>query len=1278
MKVFYYHIYLISVFFLISALQGQAETINEKLVWTGVQTLDINGGQIHTLSFSGADNCDQTGLLPTYSKKVKIPAPGLVYEFSISDEKFAALENQIPISNIQDIDLIESTIKSWTENIIIRGQSYSVFKLLPLRKNPANGKIEKLISFQLDYTLTPGNSLPETKSRIYTETSVLAQGDWYKIAVAESGVYKVTWQQLSDMGMNVNGIESSTIRLFGNGGGMLPQKNSNFRFDDLQENAIEVVDGDDGTFDQGDYFLFYGQSPHNWTYNSTRKTFEHNKNLYTDLNYYFIRSGEGSGKRIQTLPQSPHPASITITTFNDYASHEMDERNLIKSGSEWYGEEFTDDLSQEFYFPFPNRDTSENVYVFADFAARANQVSHFTMYVNNDSIFTDNISALPINQIYKYANISNKYKWFRANIVPDLNVTLEYDKPGDNAKGWLNFIQINVMSHLRFNNQQFQFRNINSVHTGMVSQFVIKNTPENFRVWNITNPLLPSEINTIIQENECRFKLATDSILEFAGFDGSDFLDILPIGSIPNQNLHQYHTAEFIIVTHPKFLSQATRLKELHEELDDMDVIVATIDEIYNEFSSGAPDLTAIRDFVRMVYTRSGDGTSPALKYLLLFGDGSYDPKDRIDGNESYIPTFQSKQSLYLTSSYVTDDYFGLMDTNEGNDASGDVDLGIGRFPVNSVEEAEHMVDKVDTYMRMDQKVLGNWRNSMCFIADDEDNNLHIHQADTILIPRIQRENKSININKIYLDAYKQEYSASGYTYPEATNDFNKQVNAGTLIVNYTGHGGELGLADEKVLQINDIISWTNVNALPVFITATCEFSRFDNPILTSAGELVLLNKNGGGIALLTTTRLAFSTANLLLNKRIYDTLFRAYPETIPRLGDLIMFSKNPSTSNLRNFVLLGNPALPLALPQYNIVTDSINGVSAEKYSDTLNANTTVVVSGHIESFHDVGLTSTDFNGTIFPVLYDKAQQITTLGNDAASYPYQFDVQNNILCKGKASVKEGRFTFTFILPKDIAYQYGEGKLSYYATNSRNDAAGYFSQLIIGGNNGTLNQDNTGPAIELYLNDTSFINGTTVNPNPVFLAQLSDASGINFTGSGIGHDISLTINGDSWNTMNLNEYFQPTLDDYSSGTIKLPLQNFSNGTHTLELKAWDMFNNPSISTLEFIVSDSLNVNLINVYNFPNPFSDHTYFTFKHNQFDGDLSIEITIFDLYGQFITTIGPEKVFRNGYGIDPVFWNGTNSGGAKLRPGIYLYSLRVSNDKNSSTQRIQKMIITD
>ncbi|MBE0637493.1 MAG: type IX secretion system sortase PorU [Bacteroidales bacterium] len=1257
------------------SLTGQQKTISETLSWTNLQTFSIGDQVIKTLHFSDAINDDAFGMLPVYSRLFPLELPGFSYRYSISNPEFIPFENQDQLSDLIDIELIDNSLNITSDIITLRNKHYSQLKVLPLRRNPQTGLIEKLITFQIDAVPAPEGDFNFTPDRtIYAENSVLAEGDWYKVAVNETGIHRLTYENLVEMGMDFSGVHPDHIRLYGNGGEMLPERNSDPRYDDLQEIAVWVEDGDDGSFDTGDYVLFYAEGTSNWRYVPIRLAFEHIRHLYSDVNYYFITLKEGTGKRIQDQQPITAPTGQVITSYNHFESINLDSLNLIRSGSEWYSHEFSDITSRTYLFEFPYRDVSESVFFSTNFAARSFTNSNFNLNANGEFLFTVPVQSVPPGSVSKFGNELSKTR--RVAVPGGQNITIEvtYDKPTAESSGWLNFIEVNVMNKLEFPGGQMPFRNIYTMHQDSITLFQISNVLNPISVWNITDHLNVKKVETTYNEDTCSFKANTSMLQEFIAFDNSFFYQPENIGKIENQNLHALGIADFIIVSHPDFMEQAERLKALHEEIDDMTIHLVSPQEIYTEFSSGKQDPVAIRDFVKMIYDKSGD--PPHLKYLLLFGDGSYDPKNRIENNMNFVVTFQSRQSLTYTTSYVTDDFFGLMDPNEGADAVGNVDIGIGRLPVNTPEEAEIMVDKFERYMTLTPENMGHWRQSLCFIADDEDDNLHIFQADTVLVNIVTRNNQTININKIYFDAFKQEPTSGGDRYPDATIAVNQQFNDGALFVNYTGHGGEIALAHERVVQIQDILSWTNNDQMPVFITATCEFAPYDNPGMVSAGEHVVLNPGGGGVGLMSTTRIAFASSNLTLNRRIYDTLFRATPGNYPRLGDLIRFSKTPSSTNIRNFTLLGNPALRLALPDHNIIIDSINGQPITALRDTIRAGSMVSFSGYVATHSNDQLIN-DYDGFVYPVLYDKPAKITTLANDPKSQPYQFDLQQKILYYGKSSVKDGRFSFSFVVPLEIAYNYGPGKLALYATDSLTDAGGHFSNFIIGGFETNL-ADQTGPAIDLYLNDKPFINGSVLNNDPVMHAYLSDPSGINAFGAGIGHDIVAELTGPVQMSLILNEQFESDLDNYQSGSIIFPFTHLINGNYSLQLKAWDMLNNSSTSVITFMVSDSISVDLQQVYNYPNPFSKYTEFTFRHNQFDEPLTVEINIYNFNGQLVKTIGPQNAVSNGYYVEPIRWDGISDGGSKLNSGLYVYTIDVINQKKDISRMVQKLIIAD
>ncbi len=1113
----------------------------------------------------------------------------------------------------------------------------------------------------LFYTLLFSFSI-SSKSEENTN-SVLASGNWYKIAVQQDGIYKISYSNLSDLGINTSNLSCSDIRIFGNGGGMLPKLNSDFRHDWLQENVIKVVDNNsNGIFESGDYILFYGQSPDRWNYNETDSRYHHQKNLFSRKTYYFITTDlEGGGKRIAST--NTQNFDVSVTEFDDYAFHEQDLENFIKSGAQWYGEKFDLTSSYSFNFSFPNLVQSTPVYVKTAVAARSFSSSNFIIKANSTTL--QSISVAQVDPYYTadYAKLSSNATTFTGNA--NMEISVSYNQPQNTSVGWLNYLELNARRQLKMSGNQMLFRDIQSVADSVNAKFIISNATSSISIWDVSNPVNVRERNTDFSSNQTSFIAPTDSLKEYLAFNGNSYYSTELIGKISNQNLHGSEVdVEYVIVSHPDFLSAANDLAQYHDQKDGIKTIVVTPQEIYNEFSSGSQDITAIRDFLRMFYKKPNN----KLKYLLLFGDASYDPLSRILSNTNFVPSFQSNNSVSPTQSYVTDDYFGLLDDSEGNFANDLVDIGIGRFPVKTLTEANDMVDKVKNYNG--KMAIGDWRNKVTFIADDgdaDDGNTHMWQADS-LANIIDDNYKKINIKKIYLDAFTQEATPGGPRSPDAQKAITESVEKGTLLINYSGHGGELGWTKERILEVGQINKWENKNNLPLFVTATCEFSRFDDPARTSAGEYAFLNKNGGAIALLSTTRLVYASPNYQLNKQFVKVLFEKENGELPRLGDLFRQTKVASGTalNNRNFTLLGDPALCLAYPDLNVSTTVI--------SDTISALGEVTISGQIENENRT--LATNFNGFVFPTVYDKQEILRTLGQESST-PMPYRSQNNILHKGKASVSGGNFSFSFVVPKDIAYNFGSGRISYYAVSndSLTDASGFDSSFTIGGTSANITADFDGPEIELFINNEQFISGGMTNEDPLLFALLNDFSGINTVGNGIGHDIVAILDDETNQSISLNDYYSADTDSYKSGRVSYPFYDLEKGYHTLRLKVWDVFNNSTEKEINFYVTDAEDFTLSDLFNYPNPFKDNTKFYFQHNR-DGELlDIELQISDLSGRIVATI-KDNIYDNGYRIGPINWNGTTNSGEKLGAGIYVYRFNVKAEDGTLESKAEKLII--
>ena len=1117
--------------------------------------------------------------------------------------------------------------------------------------------MKKYIFLTLSYVLISVNLFGQYNS-------VLSSGKWFKISTNKTGIYKLDYSSILSLGMGVNDLQISSIKLYGNGAGMLPKLNSDFRHNDLVENAINIYDSNNnGVFENGDYILFYGQSPHTWKYDAQSSLFKHETHLFSDaVNYFITTDSQYDGIRIEQKEALQNPTK-TITSFNAFSFHELELENLINSGREWFGERFDSQNGQSFDFSFPNLEMTFPVSVKTSVAARSLNPSSFLVSVNSDPLQAISVQNIVTTYASEYANTSSKTSVYMAS-SSNLTIDIEYSSSDNGAFSWLNYIEVNAKRKLKMSGNYLLFRDADSIENGVAS-FELSNANIGISVWDVTDPTSVVEMQTSINDNKLFFNDSVNELHEYIAFNSSAYLTPSILGEVTNQNLHNTSVdVEYVIVSHPNFLVPAERLADFHQEKDDISSIVVTPNQIYNEFSSGVQDVSAIRDFLRFLYKRPNS----KLKYVLLFGDGSYDPKNRVTDNTNFIPTYQSLNSTHPIYSYVTDDYFGLLDDNEGEFNNDLVDIGIGRFPASSLSQANVLVDKVQRYYAKES--FGSWRNDIVFIADDgdaKDGNTHMWQADSLA--NIVADNyKNININKIYLDNYLQESTPGGPRSTSANNAINNRIDKGALLINYSGHGGPLGWTAERILELDQINAWDNGNNLPLFMTATCKFSYFDNPEQTSAGEYVLLNPIGGAIALLSTTRLVYSSPNYNLNTKFINNLFEKIDGKFPRLGDVFKQTKVLSGTSLnnRNFTLLGDPALCLAYPEYLVkTTNSL---------DTLKALGLVTIEGEITDQN--GVLST-FDGTVYPTVYDKEIIRTTLGQESCT-PMPYRDQNNIIYKGAASVVEGKFSFSFVVPKDIAYNYGAGKVSYYAVSDDQDpvdAGGSDEDFVIGGTAKDIAYDYDQAELDIYMNTRSFSDGGITDENPVLLADIFDFSGVNTVGNGIGHDITAILDGNTSVPYILNDFYEANKDDYTRGVINFPFYNLANGEHTLTLKVWDVFNNSAEATITFVVVDDNQFTISDYKTYPNPFSNSTDIYFQHNKPNQNLNVFMEIYSITGTLVKK-HEESYIDNGYRIGPIKWDGRDEYGGKLSAGIYIAKLGVSSSDGDFTSKSIRIIL--
>lgn len=1231
----------------------------------------LSNGTNYLLHFH---NCSyNSGLLPVYNELVELPGHIFSPEFNIQITKIKTIDPAIvSITDLQNLTGTELIVNADFNKI--RKKNYLELSFVPFMKDEATGMIQQVVAFDILIHSKSENIQKSIQKSSVPQSSVLSTGDWVKLKIQETGIYKLSYAELAGLLS-----DPSTPQIYGNGGKMLPVMNYEPRDTGLIKNAIWLEKGGDGIFNEGDYMLFYGQGPVSWEYNATDSMFLHKIHFYDDASYYFLTSGNGASNTIQDVEIPVGPPDQEIHQYNQYYMHEMETENLIRSGIQWF-EPLPPSPPTEIVFPGDNISPGSVGKLKIRVAARSASSSNFYIGLNSQNITSLTVSSVILDSYTSYyARTKEKTTSFSPNPGTLAFEVEPYNINPSSSKFWLDFLTINLRKDLVFEGAQMHFRDIESIQANSTGRFHLKHNESDLQIWDITNIHNIGNIPLQSESAGSYFIASTDSLREYLAFHKQSFLvPEVTDNNLPNQNLRSLINQDMIIVVPAIFKEQAERVAAFHREKDQLTVVVVEPEEVYNEFSSGTRDAAAIRDFMKNIYDNSD--SESLLKYLLLYGDGSFDNRSDHENNSNFIPTYQSWNSLSPVLSYVTDDFYGLLDDSEGG-ASGLIDIGIGRIPSNTLSEASSVADKILSYY--DTSSYSGWRNQLCFVGDDEDNNIHMRDANT-LCENLDTLYPSFNIQKIFLDAYEQVSTPAGESYPDVNRAINETIESGTLIFNYTGHGNERGLAHEDILGLNDIQSWTNKKKLPLFITATCEFSRFDDidkniygeiTKKTSAGEHVLLNPEGGGIALLTTTRLVYSSPNFILNQNFYKFVFENDANGKQRsLGDVLRLTKNESGAgiNKRNFTLLGDPALKLAYPKQFVFTDSINGVPASSFHDTLKGLSLYSISGHIENHH--GDTLHNMEGSVIPSVYDKKSTVKTLSNNGTAI-MEFEVQNKIIYKGRASIHQGQFNFTFQVPKDISFQTGPGKISYYAQDRENgtDARGYLQDLMIGGISDTIEVDTLGPEIKLYLNDEHFISGGITDNSPILFALVSDESGINTIGTGIGHDIIAILDDEFSNPFILNNYFESDLDTYKSGSIWFPFSKLSKGEHALSLKVWDVYNNSSTASIYFKVSSEEPV-IQNIMNYPNPFSFGTSFSLEHNLPDTDLLVTIHIYNLSGRIIKTI-QERFYTTGYRIDPIYWDGKNENGNYVESGFFIYRAIISSQEGQINEITGKMI---
>jgi hypothetical protein len=1244
-------------------------------------------------------------------------------------------------------------------------RAYSYVLLQPVRRNPQSGQAERLRSFSYAYQTAAGGAASRTTARTHADNSVLRAGDWYKIGVPRSGVYKLDQAALRSLGLPAS-LDPRRVQLYGNALGLLPQANAATRPDDLTENNILFVGNSDAVLDANEYFLFYAKGPHTWRASQPGRAatlgqpglygllgeggrFKHVTNFYSDTAYYFVTVGTRDGRRISTAATPTRAATgAPITTFLDRRFYEHDLVNILRSGRRWLGEAFTSSAAtRDFVFSGDGNPgladlvAGDTLRLTVATASTAVQGSTFTVGLGGAALGTQALAGIPNGSFTTVAN--EDFRTFTVATpagLTDPKVTLSFASLDPLGTGYLDYLELVVKRQLRLNASFLEFNSLNNKRgAGTTGTFTLANASAGTQVWEVTNARRPQ---AQALDGSGSFVAYTDSLREFVAVQPSGSFEAPRLfGKISNQNLHALNLdgkLDLVIVTYPPFRQQAERLAQHRRDYNGIQVRVVTTKEVYNEFSSGGQDATAIRDLMKQVYDRNPDPVNRR-NYLLLFGDASFDYKSspyneasqepawwasrrpfattiNFDAaNQNFVPTYESRESFLPVqqfgggrtnvegeSSYSSEDYYGLLDDSEGDwtESYGTTfettDIGIGRLPVRTplgqradASQAQQVVDKIIAYDS--PASFGKWRNRITFTADDTDiekTNEFATESEKIFAANIKQSEPAYNLRKTYLDLFPQVSLAAGQRSPAAVAAIDEALEQGSLLIGYTGHGGPRFLADEQLINVPSMLALRNQNRLTFFVTGTCDLSTYDNPELTSAGEQVLTdNPNGGAVGLFTTTRVVYSNFNTEVVNNFYtQVLARSATGVLPYLGYAASTAKNQSPSgdlNNRNYTLLADPTTRLAYPSQRVVLDSIKVDSKAAHTfasgDTLQALAQVRLSGHIERAG--GVLNTTFGGTADITIFDKPVTVTTLG-DAGSVPIQVETQENVIYGGQASVRAGRFSVKFVVPKDIAYNVGQGKISLYASDLANkvDAQGY-QPAPVGSASRLAPNDVTPPEVQLFMTDETFVSGGMTGVSPLFIARLKDQSGINTSSAAIGHDITATLDNDPTKLVTINDSYTSDLDNFMAGRVRYLYKDLTPGPHTIRLKAWDTYNNSAEGTIDFIAEQSAQLALDHVLNYPNPFSHITTFHFDQSRPGTELDVQVQIFTVAGRLVKTLRttiPSSTSHVPSTIQDaaLTWNGRDDYNDQLARGVYVYRVSVRTPDGQAATKFEKLVL--
>lgn len=1255
---------------------------------------------------------DSLVILPSYSFNLPFDASVTIHEVESIEKTIdqASFDQLMPNLMNADSAIVSNILSYASSSGIVRGKRIKNAYIHPtsvIDFDEATIRIIKRLTFSIPVAQKAETGIYKTKETTqitenFSEVSPFSQGDWYKIPITRDGIYAINAAYLSDLGIETSSISASSISLWKGASRMLPLRNNESR-PQLVQIPITIENVVNNEFGPNSRIVFYGHAPNGQELNSVQQL-AHHRHYFTDTSFVFLSVNAPVSDELNMLTRNQRGGS----PINEVEQIRWKEEELfkteedLKSGMNWLGQRFTNELGlrkqtifeQEIAALSPGTPLAIQI----KSVARSEQASTMQFFQND----SEQIGQTSYSNIVSYTAADGRSGTERITFINTafsgnnsiLKLAAEADLRISSAQAWIDYITIKYTAPLVADNDYLSF--FAPVNESGLLSYTLRGFSTSPYVLDITNPQAPI-LHSTDDLGNANFSFSSTKVPLQAFIAQSTPFTPESGRKIQQQNLRSSTILpDIVVITNALLLDEAQAYAEYRRQTDP-DLISLVIDQqlIFNEYGNGAADVVAIRDFIRHLTAKANRANVEPVKHLLFFGDATYDYKGIVEERSlsTQVITFQTIESLNRISSYGTDDFFGLLDDNEGDmvNSSQRIDLGIGRIPVNTPSQARIILNKIKQYES--QESLGSWRNTFTFVADDElngsenDGDLHVLNADGTVI-RMETENNGVQFNKIYLPSYPVVVTAEGRRIPAAKSDLLRAINSGSLVVNYSGHGAEQILSAERIFRSEDILSLTNTIRPTIFVTATCSFGRYDDDLDQSGAEKLLLYPTGGAVASFTTTRVVYTSSgtnsanNFTLNIDLSKNMVEPDKDGLPkRLGDIYLETKATefgAVENSRKFILLGDPLMRIGLGQHRAKVTQINGTEINPDSSiTLAGLDQVQLNGIIQNANNQLLN--DFNGEVELEIFDAVRSVRMLERVERTRPCfltdcSYDIQNDLLFRGRASVTNGLFSATLIIPKDISNSSRNGRINLYAkaSNLIQSAAGSSNQVFFNGINNNAASDNVGPEITAWLNDPFFVDGSIVNKNPTLFLELQDPSGINTTGSGIGHELSASLDTDPPLNFDLNRYFTGDLDNFSKGQVEFPIENLPEGTHTMSIRAWDVHNNLTESELQFEVLDESELVVRNLYNYPNPMSNFTRFVFEHNQTAKPLKVLIRIFTLSGRPVTKI-MEELTPSGNFVT-IEWNGRDIDGNAIANGTYLYHVIVQAEGSSEQNRFEKI----